>query len=211
MPVQTSGEHKATSCSIIGSFDTLRIAVRHVALLAENTPLGVGAGCEAVVMQMNPPLTRDGTAVDVLGWLRDLNEHERELINQCAIELVRGAKGRRQYIVHPPWQDVKDKKNTTLYIRFSCAGFVAYCYFKAGRELVDRDQLPSVGLELLKQIWDDQAEALDSPEKRHWCGLVGKEESWHVLLPSYLLHAIRAHDSGKSLPLVPTSDDWKFP
>ncbi|HRI70717.1 MAG TPA: hypothetical protein PK156_41075 [Polyangium sp.] len=219
MPVKPPGSQDARMCWIVGEFDTDRTTIRHVGLLAQDGPI-THANADVDVWHMAPPLVgppAPGSTMPchLLGWLEDLDEENLLLIEQEARLMVEGGGWIGQYIVFPAIQlserkEDKGGKSMPLRSRFSCAGFVAHCYDRGKKTLVDLERLPPVHAHQLLQIWPDRKDRFMTEGRRNSVGL--KEGGpWPVLLPSYLLHAIDACEKRKApLPYAPVDEDWQY-
>lgn len=113
------------------------------------------------------------------------------------------------YIIHPRMKRVHDRSE--VHLRFSCVGFVLYCYEHGGGIpplIIDDDRLmPEVSLSELKAIYGRMIDRLESDDKlRGVLGLSGAGP-WPVCLPGYLLHALT---EPRVVPMVPSKEQAVF-
>lgn len=181
-------------------------AIRHVALLADAREVTCGALVHAHDQAGGGGvrLPGDDVAADVCGWLDGgdaVTPWEAQGIDfwiaDVRTQVESGAlRNWRSYVVRPAVE--RDRvSGRVVYKRFSCAGFVAEAYLEgAGIQLVDEAHLPPVELPFTEAVW-----GVYPPRLRGIAGLVG-DGPWPVLLPAYLLHAMRL--PRVSLPFQPT-------
>ena len=199
------GDVNAPQHAVIGSCNT--VAVYHVGLLAEKVRVTTG---QASVHHMGPPMELPGQIDShVAGWLDDLSDDERTGIDDWLAEvrtrldagLLRGFAA---YVAAP--SVVRDTSTGRMIaVRYSCAGFVAEAYREgAGVTLVvDDGVLPAAERDLLERVWGVREVRAGAR-----FGLEGLGP-WRVLLPGYLLHAMRAGRT--ALPYSPSLADALFP
>lgn len=199
------GSAQAPRHAVVGSCNG--DAVYHVGLLSEDALLT--APHESTVHHMGPPLELPGTiATHVAGWLDDLSDDERIALDDWIAEMRRLVatgflQGYGAYIAMPSVEyDLATGRTVTR--RLSCAGFVAEGYRAGiGVQLVVVDALlPPIDRALLERVWSPRHVRIGS---RY--GLTGAGP-WPVLLPGYLLHALRLPRA--SLPYSPTAADAEF-
>lgn len=199
------GSSNAPRHAVVGSCNAA--AVYHVGLLAEASALLAGT---ASVHHMGPPVELPGEIEShVVGWLDDLTDDEREGLEDWLAEVktrveAGGLRGFAAYVAVPSVVR-DDTTGRSIVTRYSCAGFVAEAYREgAGVPLLVEDQaLPEVHRELLERVWGAREVRLGS---RFGLGGAGP---WRVLLPGYLLHAMRAGRAG--FPYTPSPTDAQFP
>lgn len=126
-----------------------------------------------------------------VGWIDELSTEEYGRIEDWLNEL-KTTTIKIEYIGFPAAEIETDKvTRRPIGRKFSCAGFVHSCFKEAlGIELVAEEDLPEVGLDLLKRVWGPIVETRRG--QRHLRG----PGPWRVLLPSYLFHALARERSG---------------
>lgn len=207
MTIVSTGQANAPQFAVIGMQG--QGALRHVALLANATPITCGSTVAAHHMAGPGVLVQlPGASVgaDVVAWLGGsdaLAANEIEGISDWLAEVRTQVGGGMSYIVQPPVaRDATTGR--TIYRGFSCAGFVAAAYADgAGIPLVDDRALPPIPSALIQQVWGPCRPVLLAR-----FGLEG-DGPWPVLLPGYLLHAMQRRRA--SLPYQPTSADARVP
>ena len=175
--------------------------VRHVGLLAESIQ-SLSAAQAELVHHMRPPMGWDDPlTVHAVGWI-DLSHDEQEGIADLIEELRSEPHITNQYHVCPSLVEERDALTGRVRCRrFSCAGFVTFCYREGAglRLLVDDGLLPLADKSLLERVWSS---AQVSAGRRY--GLTGAGP-WTVLLPGYLLNAMRGERT--ALPYAPSLSD----
>lgn len=118
---------------------------------------------------------------------------------------------KRQYIVDPPWHDVRDSvTGVRRYRRFSCAGFVLDSHLQIDIELLDLDDgvLPEVDKKMLESAYPDVARKGADLEDYG----VGGDGPWRIVLAGYVLHALnRPSERIRHEPYQAQSGDELFP
>jgi hypothetical protein len=184
-------------------------AIRHVALLADAGEVACGAQVRAHDMAGagGVRLPGDDVVADVGAWLDGedaLTASESDGIDlwlaDVRTQVEAGAlRNWMAYIVLPAVKR-DEVSGRVVYKRFSCAGFVAEAYGEgAGVRLVDESDLPQAELPLIESVWGQF-----HPRQRAFAGLVG-DGAWRILLPGYLLHAMRVRRA--RLPFRPALAD----
>ena len=95
----------------------------------------------------------------------------------------------RQYVIHPPWQDHRDRNTGVVrYRRYSCAGFVLDAYEQIGIPLLETEEqsLPEVTSEAVEAAYP---KPFENPGLLPRFGLQGNGP-WRVVLAGYVLHAL---------------------
>lgn len=235
MPI-ISPDLNVPALSIVG----IRVGatVTHVALLKSDTL--PKSGHSYSVWHTGPPTGKFKVPIDVAGHLSDLSNDEAALLKSDITRVLKQVpritekegndERKRQILAHytviPPIRAVRDEvDNRFRYFRFSCAGFVAYCYEQSLEvRLVELSSLPMVDKAYVYQAYGDQLAGL-TPEEVEELGLEQKQirtitelgwsktitearTEWPILLPSYLITSLNRSDSDcRSVPFVPTSSD----
>lgn len=109
------------------------------------------------------------------------------------------------YVAHPPICEVVDP-DTGRFMgrRFSCVGFVLWCYRQVGIELLapfDSPAYPRFDLGHLTRVWPELRNLAGRPGFLTQIGLNPADAPWPVVVPGYVFHAL----NGGSLPFQPTS------
>ncbi len=189
--------------------------VRHVGLF-DGDDSSVSVNEEVKVAHMGPPLqTRRRIQAQAIGRV-PLTNVEIKLVEAWILEIddeyeTEGADREQQYIVDPPWQDVRDP-NTGVrrYRRFSCAGFVLDAHLQIDIELLDLDHsvLPEVDKKMLQLAYADVVRKRTDLERYG----VGGEGPWRIVLAGYVLHALnRPSELIRREPYQAQSGDELFP
>lgn len=191
--------------------------VRHVGLF-DGDASSVSVNEKVKVAHMGPPLeTRRRIRAQAIGRVPLTNDEVKQIearIEEIADEYEsEGAHRRQQYIVDPPWQDVRDP-NTDVrrYRRFSCAGFVLDAHSQVDIELLDLDNsvLPEVDKETLQLAYADVDVARKGADLERYG--VGGEGPWRIVLAGYVLHALnRPSELIRQEPYQAQSGDELFP
>ena len=167
---------------------------------------------------MAPPLGQGFCEAHVVGMLNDLTVGEVRKLEQwrrrLEIEATPGAGLRdrfREYVIKPPIDPPPDAvTGRDRSRRFSCVGFVLFCYHQVGITLVDweGERLPLVDRTLLEQSY---GRPLPNWQLKR-CGLEG-DGPWPVVLAGYLFHSLARDDADvRRWPHVPASvDEGWFP
>ncbi len=84
-------------------------------------------------------------------------------------------------------------------------------YLEANIELVDREHVPAVTLDFLKNAYPWARKLLDNPEFRKEMGIdIG--DCWPVIVAGYVVHSLdRSADEVRQTPYRPRSGDEFFP
>ena len=189
--------------------------IRHVGLF-DGEASKVGVDEEVAVAHMRPPLeTGRGIRVHTVGRIPLTNGEIKQIearIEEIADEYeAEGADWKRQYIVNPPWQDVRDSvTGVRRYRRFSCAGFVLDSHFQIDIELLDLDDggLPEADKKMLELAYPDVVRKGTDLERYG----VGGEGPWRIVLAGYVLHALdRPSELIRREPYQAQSGDELFP
>ncbi len=185
--------------------------VRHVALLDSDD-------CEASrdeavrVVHMGPPLkTDDPLNADVAGRIPLTNDQINSIktwIAKVVDEYQSGhAEKRQQYIIDPPWDDIRDENtNVRRYRRYSCAGFVLYAHLQVDVSLLvlDKEALPEVSMASIEAAYPGRT------RHRARYGLEG-DGPWRIILAGYVLHALdRSSEDIGERPYVAQKGDESF-
>lgn len=188
--------------------------VRHVALFNLDNR-DVNHGDTVDVVHMGPPLETDQRlSVDVAGRIPLTNDQINAIhtwIGKVAKEYqAQNVRKLRQYIIDPPWEDIRDK-NTGVYRyrRYSCAGFVLYAYRQVDVSLlvIDEEALPEVTKETMEAAYP---EAFRQPNRRADFGIQGNGP-WRIVLAGYVLHALdRSREDIEQEPYVAQEGDELF-
>ncbi len=185
---ETLGRH-----DVVGEYtDSRHGLVKHVALHKADDCM-VNYDQSVDVVHMGPPLKRDSIMNAHVAGRIPLKESEVKRI-EAWIEKVAdeyqqaNATRKRQYIIHPPWEDYRDP-NTQVrrYRRFSCAGFVLDAHNQVDIELlrIDEQSLPEVDAQTLREAYP-QIDDLSTLEP---FGISG-EGPWRIVLAGYVVHAL---------------------
>lgn len=207
--------------------------IRHVALLARDQQLSPACSCE--VFHAHPPLWigqgvrsqgdnsfRWLNPSHVVGWPKELSN----VIDKLDIELASLRKQipewsplsneltglENTYTIHPPFVIVEGE-DSEMHFRFSCVGFVLYCYeilCGLARLLPEDDgAYPLLSLDDLRPVFGRPLidRLRDDADLRRVLGL-GDDGPWPIRLPGYLFHALAAPDS--QLPITPRAEYANF-
>ena len=156
-------------------------------------------------------------AVHAVGWIDDLNIKESMGLGYCLEDLKTRIPDPRlcSYAIDPPFEKTEDVlTGRTINWRFSCAGFVLYCYKEGAKiNLLDPDhsKFPRIDRNILAQIYDpDRMRMFD--RRRQRAGLQGTGP-WPIILCGYVLHSLlRSPDQIRSSPHVPSGiEEAAFP
>ena len=211
--------HSFSRYDVMGEYaDTQHGFVGHVGLLDADSQ-DLSAGSDAIAVHMRPPLARGKTIVVHVAGRVPLTNNEIKVIAAWTEEIadeydaneVSGAGGwRRQYIIHPPWEDERDPiTRVRRYRRYSCAGFVLDAYLQVEIELLetDPDRLPEVDRQTIDAAYP---QAVGNPKLLAEFGLqnVGP---WRIVLGGYVLHALdRPTEDIRNSPYKAQPDDKRF-
>lgn len=117
---------------------------------------------------------------------------------------------RRQYVIDPPWEDVRNEKTgVRRYRRYSCAGFVLDAHRQVDVVLlvIDKQDLPEVTKRTISAAYSD---ILENRPRLERFGLRG-EGPWRLVLAGYVLHALdRSSDEILAEPYVAKNGDELF-
>lgn len=190
----SQGSQTLARYDVVGQHsDDLPSFIRHVGLF-DGEASKVGVDEEVEVAHMGPPLqTGRGIRVHAVGRIPLTNDEIKQIearIEEIADEYeTEGADWKRQYIVDPPWQDVRDP-NTGVrrYRRFSCAGFVLDSHLQIDIELLDLDHsvLPEVDKKTLQLAYPDVVRKRTDLQRYG----VGGDGPWRIVLAGYVFHAL---------------------
>ncbi len=188
--------------------------VEHVALL-NSDDREVSCAETVRVIHMGPPLETDGQiSADVAGRIPLTNDEINSMETWFAkVEdeyQFENARGLRQYVIDPPWKDVRDN-NTKVYRyrRYSCAGFVLDAHIQVDVSLliIDQKALPEVTRQTLQTAYPI---LVQRPGFLDRFGLQGNGP-WRVVLAGYVLHALdRSRDEILAEPYLAQSGDELF-
>lgn len=188
--------------------------VTHVGFHAADNQ-SVEAGGDVSAVHMRPPLKQgEPIKVHVAGHVPFTNDEKKEIsvwIEEIKDEYHKeGIRGRKQYVIHPPWRDECDS-NTDVrrYRRYSCAGFVLDGHCQVDIELmqIDADALPDVNRPTIISAYPLAGQ---HPELLYENGLEG-DGPWKVVLAGYVLHALsRPTDQIRQEPYQAQEGDEQF-
>lgn len=213
------GPHTLTRYDVVGEHAaTPARFIRHVAL-HEVEHGAINHGQRVDVVHMGPPLEIDGKISAHAAGRVPLRTPEIRQI-EVWIEKIRdeyiksnvAANRRRQYVIHPPWEDYRDPTTgVRRYPRFSCAGFVLDAHRQVDVNLID---IKEEGLRLLPEV-DEQTLALAYPgvsfQHLDRFGIKGRGP-WRIVLAGYVLHALnRTNERIRRRPYQAKSGDERFP
>ena len=139
------------------------------------------------------------------GPARDHEERIRHALQELDTMAARGVL--LGYRVHPPIVvgGPGSESRTSNYYEFSCAGFVAFVYARAGYPLIDLtqlDDLPKIGTKEIITIYGREMARYLS-ELAPSIGL-GPPGTWPILLCGYILHSLaRSQPEIQQGPLEP--------
>jgi len=190
----TSERQRLSRFDIVGSYAENAIRfVRHVGLFNSDIQM-VKANDDVSAVHMQPPLIDKPMKAHVVGRVPLTNEDVQEIAawikgTTDEYERSKATDKRRQYIIDPPWQDVRDP-NTGVrrYRRYSCAGFVLDSHLQVNIELLQLDSqaLPEVDRETITSAYFGSGR---HPRSLAMFGLQG-DGPWRIVLPGYVLHAL---------------------
>lgn len=202
----------ATDCSTI----------THVAILRDTWKPGVEK--TARVYQGDLPF-EDECAPDLVAMLDLTFEETARIKTRIEIAFRNWPTSRKPlpheifnyYVIRPPVKRVYDTVSNRLrHIRFSCVGFVIYCYELKGKlpPLVDLDEssLPNVTLDELCTMYPKYERMLRRPNVRSLLG-IETGDSWPIALPGYVINSLeRADREVRSRPFKAASlSDATYP
>ncbi len=165
-------------------------------------PLQLGAGSRHDLPQY------DTTPADLIGTIQlDQNDMDGintwiEYLNTRTPTVIEGIRPLEQYVLCPPMDPAKfdSVTGTMIYMRFSCVGFVLYCYqMGANVHLLDwqNGRYPRMGLGDLTGAYSSLM------QRRQEIGLDGPGP-WPVALPGHLFHALmRPEEEVRRRPYLP--------
>ncbi len=188
--------------------------VTHVGLYGD-TNRTIKPGDEVTITHMKPPFESEGSMnVHVAGEVPLTNEERKEIavfIEETKDEYKEAnVKRLDQFVVDPPWKDVRDKNTEiTRCRRYSCAGFVLYAHQQVEIKLLDiqKNSLPEVDFGILITAYPWISGHRSSLGR---CGLEG-DGPWRIVLPSYVLHSLtRSEDDIRSKPYVAQNGDERY-
>ncbi len=183
---------------VVGQDGAVPMFVCHVGL-ASSERSEVRAGNGVAVDHMGPPLERDaeilahvvGTASLTYGQVNQIKNFVNGHLGERRAQEIDPL---RRFVIRPHAEPFRDNNGVTVCMRFSCAGFVIQAYRDAGIDLLDtneesllpvkRETLGTVYPLVLRSSWA----ALN--RKYEWGLDENDEESWPVVLPGYVLHAL---------------------
>ncbi len=189
--------------------------IRHVGLF-DGEASKVSVDEEVDVAHMGPPLeTGRGIRVHTVGRIPLTNDEIKQIearIEEIADEYeAEDVDRKRQYIVDPPWHDVRDSvTGVRRYRRFSCAGFVLDSHLQIDIELLNLDDgvLPEVDKKMLESAYPDVVRKGADLEDYG----VGGDGPWRIVLAGYVLHALnRPSERIRHEPYQAQSGDELFP
>jgi len=169
-------------------------------------------GAELQAVHMQPPLSQGPMSADVACTVPLRNEEKREIA--VWLEIVRDelvpVHALKQYVVHPPWEDVRDPvTGVRRYRRYSCAGFVLDSYRQVGIDLcqTEASQLPELTLDSIMAAYPHVRGRSDLLEA---LGLQGRGP-WRIVLAGYVLHALnRPSEEIRARPYQAEPGDERF-
>ena len=180
--------------------------VRHVAILAEESPLESGKA--AAVWHMGPPLVAGkrtrmsrGATLECpihLFATASLDLDDQEGIEDWLEEVDKEPPQDnpfKRYVVRPHWDwHTAPETARPLYRRFSCAGFVLECYKSIGIDLVNTEErgLPDVEFNILVKAYPQIARKRVLERQgltRDDLGIPG-DGPWRIVLAGYVFHAL---------------------
>ncbi len=187
---------------VVGQDGAVPLCVRHVGLASDDGS-DVRKGDDVAVHHMGPPLQRDATiSVDVVGTaaltvdnVNDIKTYvDEHLGERGSQERLQKIDPRRSYVIRPHSKPLEGKNGTTVCMRFSCARFILEAYRIAGIILLDTDEesLPPVKRSTLEKIYPELSESwfAEWNTEYEWGLDENEEESWPVVLPAYVFHAL---------------------
>jgi hypothetical protein len=186
--------------------------IQHVALhIAEGRE--VTHGQEVDVAHMGPPLDTSGKAHAHAVGQAPLSSTEIATVEVwiAKIEdeyLHAGAGRRKQYIVHPPWKDVRDpNRNVRRYRRYSCAGFVLDAYRQVEIYLLEIEEtsLPKVDEAMLRSAYPGIGSRLTQN-----LGIDG-DGPWRIVLAGSVHSLNRSSEAIRTEPYQARPGDERFP
>lgn len=213
MPAWQFGTGTLFRADVVGNYAPKTTDVCHVGLV-NDIEFEVSAGCELAVMQMGPPMAiapPDIMTATVGG--RILTEEERVFVDDWLADMATRTSD-VTYIAHPASSLITDAvSKRPIGFRFSCAGFVQFCYRDAvGVHLVAEDVLPDVDRDTVVHVWShvipsNWSDAVVNRALRSF-GVQGGGP-WPLLLPGYLIHALALER--EDLPLMAVVEQISFP
>jgi hypothetical protein len=212
-------ERLGAVATAIGRFDVMGLDanappgfVSHVGLV--ETAAQFAAGTPLDFVEMGPPLRRGPWTPETWGYVPPTVDEENRigLFIDEQMDEHEAAKRRRDggYIVRPHSEPQREADGTTVYVRYSCAGFVVEAYRAAEIDLVvtDEHDLPSVSLDMIERAYPM---ARNHERLRGLWGIPGNGP-WHILMAGHLLHALaRSAGEIRSEPYRPIEGDEVFP
>lgn len=197
-------------------------AVGHVGLLAGSlADLAEGGSCD--VFDSGPPLhvgDRTGRGSMRAHWVGDIGLTDREVFGirlllanmATSVQPPRGEFDRwRNYSVLPaedvPPFEMEGATRVYTHARFSCAGFVTWCYRQVEINLIDQNALPALSRSDLEAVWGPRMVAVMLQRMRSSGS--PPPDAAPILHPSYIFHAIEAGRA--ALPFRPDARHTHLP
>jgi hypothetical protein len=153
----------------------------------------------------------------IVGWVEDLSTAERHAMDTW-IEGIRtmvstparmSRRGRvaREYTIKDR-EFMRDPNDGSVkFTKFSCAGFVFWCYDACSIVLLDRANMPALDVAAAAAAFNLALEAIPALAQRESLPPGGP---WHLMLPGYLFRAL-ARQTGIRTPYIPTQADAYYP
>lgn len=204
----------------VGRFDIMGFdaaapdhVIGHVGL-AVNSVGAFSAGQTIGVVHMQPPMAAGGHPLEpqacgsvpcTVDETQRINLFVDEQIAEHEAEGLRW----RGYIVRPHAKSEQEADGTTVYRRFSCAGFVVEAYRATELDVVvtDEDLLPQFSLDVIERAYPF---VRGHARARAFFGLQG-DGPWPVLMPGHILHALdRTTEDIRRSPYQPREGDEFF-
>jgi hypothetical protein len=203
--------HSCRRFSIIGTdAENATPFVRHAALMWEEGNRSAGEAVSA--FHMAPPLGESTVSLNVVGWIEDLTEDERNRLEtwtadiRTRIALDRSLPPEHQgYIIHPPYLEEPSEDGERTRWRFSCIGLVLKCYEELGIQLVDwrSPKMPIPSEETIRIGYRLPLQAARRRRPR-W---VMSPDPCPVMLPGYVFHSLnRPAAVVRTLPYIPSGE-----
>ncbi len=203
---------------VVGTDGAVTMFVRHVGLASREMG-GIRHGDRVAVDHMGPPpQCSEETEAHVVGTAHltfdefkaienFINEHLGEHQSQ-----KKNVDPYRRFVIVPHAKPLKDN-GVTVCMRFSCAGFVIEAYREAGIVMLDTDQLPTVTRGTLVEVYEFlKLDSWPGINAEYEFGLDDNADSWMVVLPGYVLHALnRQAGAIRSRPYTAQDGDHLFP
>jgi len=153
----------------------------------------------------------------VVGWVEDLSSDERHAMDTWIEEirtmvstparLAPRDRVAREYTIKDR-ETVRDPSDGSIkFTKFSCAGFVFWCYDACSIVLLDRAHMPPLDVAAAAAAFNLALEAIPALAQRE---RLPPEGPWHLMLPGYLFRAL-ARQTDVRTPYIPTQADAHYP